>query len=144
VYSYVVATYVGVGVAGITNQPQSQVENILGFVATAVNICLLASLLVIMCHVEITKDVSSMPITMSVAGLLSGSLWVVVGIDDCDFFVTGSKGLGVVFSAAQIVFYWVFRPSKATEKTVKPVEDITELGIEEGVTTRETKTLPTP
>lgn len=142
-FSVVVAVYAGIGIAGVTDQPRNQVEKILGFVATAVNICLFASPLATMRHVVITKDASSMPITMSAVALLSGSLWVVVGIDDSDFFVTGSNGIGVVLSVAQIVLYWTFRPSKATEETAKRSEGTTtEVGIEEGG--NYTKTLPTP
>lgn len=144
IFSAVITVYAAIGVAGVTNQPRHQVEKILGFIATAVNLCLFASPLATMRHVVVVKDSSSMPITMSVVALFSGSLWVIVGIDDSDLFVIVSNGVGAVLSVAQIALYWVYRPGRATkEQTVNIEEDAaTEVVVEGGA--NYIKALPTP
>lgn len=110
VVAVVLAVYAAIGVAGVTNQSQDQVEKILGFFAVALNLCLYASPLATIRHVVLVKDAESMPITMSFVGLVNAALWVSVSTDD--MFVLVPNGVGALLSAVQIVLYLIYRPGK--------------------------------
>jgi solute carrier family 50 protein (sugar transporter) len=134
--SVVLAVYAAIGVAGVTNQPRHQVEQILGYFAVALNLCLYASPLATMRHVVAVKDASSMPITMSIVGVVNGCLWVSVAVGDDDMFVLVPNAVGALLSAVQIALYGVYRPGKYAQRASGVVADgsdalATKIAVEE-------------
>lgn len=120
----IVAIYVAIAVEGVTNQSRDQIETILGFIAAGLDICMYSSPLATIRHVIATKDASSMPLAMSIAGLVNTVLWVAISTDD--LFLAIPNGIASGISVVAIILFFIYRPGKYT---TAQVEDVHQLSI---------------
>lgn len=101
--------YVIVATAGLTNQSEDSITKILGYMCVAINIAVYASPLDTMKTVIKTKNSESLPISLCSMNLLNGSLWVVFGAVEGDYFVLTPNAIGSVLSAIQVGLYLMYR-----------------------------------
>jgi hypothetical protein len=116
----IVAVYVGIGLEGVTNQSQAQIAHVLGFLAAGLDILMSAAPMATIRHVIAIKDASSMPLTMSIAGLVNTVLWVTVSWDD--WFLVVPNLIASCINVVAIVVYFIYRPGKYT--TVTKLQDV--------------------
>ncbi|EEY68524.1 MtN3-like protein [Phytophthora infestans T30-4] len=87
---------------GVVPVSTAQLQEIIGYCAVSINICLYAAPLQTMKLVITTKSSASLPITMCVVNLFNGTLWCMYAILSNDMFVLTPNSLGVVMCIVQI------------------------------------------
>jgi solute carrier family 50 protein (sugar transporter) len=112
----VMTAYVILGITGVTHQSIKQVYTVEGWVSIAINIFMYASPLEKVRLVIQSKNSSSIPINLSVMIFINCCLWVATAVVDSDMFVLIPNIVGVLFTAFQIVLYFVYRPPKSISK----------------------------
>jgi solute carrier family 50 protein (sugar transporter) len=105
----------------------AQLEEILGYCAVAINICLYAAPLQTMKLVIRTKSSASLPMTMCVVNLLNGALWCVYALLAHDMFVLTPNSLGVALCIVQVSLGIKYRPKTQEIDEAQVVEVVTEV-----------------
>ncbi|KAL4174706.1 hypothetical protein KRP22_006639 [Phytophthora ramorum] len=111
----------------------SQLQEILGYCAVAVNICLYAAPLQTMKLVIRTKSSASLPMTMCVVNLFNGALWCIYAILSHDMFVLTPNSLGVAMCVVQVSLGMKYRPKKQEIDEADMIEVVAEVQTPEMV-----------
>lgn len=107
-----VTVYLILAEVDVIHQTDSQVGDILGYLAVAMNFVLYLSPLEKVKQVLVTKSAASIPVLMSSAIGFNSLLWFVTGVVDHDIYLLASNAVGTVLSATQVVLYFIYRPGR--------------------------------
>ncbi|KAG1705539.1 hypothetical protein DVH05_003227 [Phytophthora capsici] len=112
----VVTLFFVLSLAGVTGKSNYDSSIFLGYFGVFINVCMFASPFATLKHVVKTKSAASIPINLSLMIFASSVLWVVTGLLDSDYFITGLNLAGVVLGAIQMVMYYIYRPGRGEEE----------------------------
>ncbi|KAG2769973.1 hypothetical protein JG687_00011768 [Phytophthora cactorum] len=115
--------YTVMGLLGATHQSNAEVGTYLGYVGIVIDVWMFGSPLGTLKHVMKTKSAASIPINLSLMLFVSTTLWVVSGMVDSDYFVSGLNAIGSLLSIVQIVFYIIYRPTRGHDLTLDEVSE---------------------
>lgn len=104
------SVYTVLGWQGVLGQSAYDAGQVIGFIGIGVVIVLYASPFETLRLVLRTKDASSMPILMCIAGTISNGLWTIYGFLVSDMLVAIPNVVCVIFGLVQVVLYALYRP----------------------------------
>ncbi|XP_059313223.1 bidirectional sugar transporter SWEET17-like [Lycium ferocissimum] len=96
--------------------------NVIGFMATGLNIIMYSSPLGVMKTVVTTKSVEYMPFLLSFFLFLNGGVWALYALLVDDWFLGVPNGMGWFLGAVQLVIYAIYRNSNSSKQIAQDLE----------------------
>lgn len=104
------SVYAVLGWQGVLGQSAYDAGQVIGFIGIGVVVVLYASPFETLKLVLRTKNASSMPILMCIAGTISNGLWTIYGFLVGDMLVAAPNVVCVAFGIVQVVLYALYHP----------------------------------